>query len=60
MSKVIKGKKGFVKLDKDEIKIKRISAYFTDSESKKLLSFAKENKKTVSALIRSRLKDIIE
>ena len=55
-----KGKKGFIKQPKDKLKNKRISAYFTQSECDKIVTFAKENNISQTDLIRSRLKDIIE
>lgn len=58
--RIEKGKKGFQSKPKDELKNKRLSAYFTQMESDKLFSFAKENNITLTELIRLRLKDIIE
>lgn len=55
-----KGKKGFQPYAKEDVKSKRLSGYFTESESKKLTKFAKENSLTLSELFRLRLKDIIE
>jgi hypothetical protein len=55
-----KGKKGFIKQPKDKLKNKRTSAYFTQSEYDKIITFAKENNISQTDLIRSRLKDIIE
>lgn len=58
--KTEKGKKGFIKQPKEKLKNKRISTYFTQSEYDKIINFAKENNTTLTELIRSRLKDIIE
>jgi hypothetical protein len=53
------GQKGFIKLPENEVKNKRISAYFNEIEREKIITFAKENNVTHTELIRSRLKDII-
>ena len=55
-----KGKKGFQPYDKEVVKSKRLSGYFTESESKKLIKFAKENNLSLSELFRLRVKDIID
>ena len=55
-----KGKKGFINQPKEKLKNKRISAYFTESERDKIVTFAKQNNISHTDLIRLRLKDIIE
>lgn len=55
-----KGKKGFQKYDKEVVKGKRLSGYFTESESQKLIKFAKDKNISLSELFRLRVQDIIE
>jgi len=58
--RIEKGKKGFQNIPKEQLKNKRLSAYFTQIESEKIFNFVKENNINLTQLIRSRLKDIIE
>ena len=54
-----KGKKGFIKQPKNELRNKRISIYLNELEMEKIIKFAEENNKSYTEIIRNALKNII-